>query len=162
MNTKALLKKIEKADEITYVKCDFTESLIGVTFDKCIIYWIDKKLINLSAITILEPGINFMNYIVASSIVKYMLDGKLLSVHTDNKKREVLLLDDRVLVNRKLLKYIDINRAWFYIMETKNAWCEPVHIYEDNHLIATVCPVRFEEEQIQTWNEKADKIERIL
>lgn len=162
MNTKALLKKIEKTDKIMYVKCDFVESLIGVTFDRCMVYWIDKKFVNPAVITILEPKIDFMNYIVISSIVKYILDGKLLSVHSDNKKKEMLLLDNRVLVNRKLLKYININKVWFYIEETENAWCKPVHIYEDDHLIATVYPIRFEKEQIQTWNEKADKIERIL
>ena len=152
MNTKALLKKIEKVDRVMYVKCDFAESFIGVTFDGCIIYWIDKKLVN--------STINFMNYIAISSIVKYIFNRNYYQ-YTDDKKKEVLLLDNRVLVNRKLLKYIDINKVWFYIEETNAAFYKPVHIFENNHLIATVYPIRFEEKQIQTWNEKADSIERI-
>lgn len=167
MNTKALLKKMEKANKVMYVKCDFAESLIGVTFDGCIVYWINEKLIDSKDIILLKPKIDVINYIAASSIVKYVLDGRLLSAHTDNKKREVLLLDNKVLINRKLLKYIDINKVWFYIEETGAAPCKPVHIYEKDHLIATVCPLRFQplrfqEEQIKTWNEKADKIERVL
>lgn len=160
MNTKALLKKIEKGDDAIYIKCDYTERLIGVTFDGYMIYWVNKELV--SPTIVLESEIDFMDYIVASSVVKYIFDGKLLSVHTDNKKKEVLLLDNRVLVNRKLLKYIDINKVWFYIEETNATFYKPVHIFEKNYLIATVCPIRFKEEQIQTWNEKADKIERIL
>ena len=46
MNTKALLKKMEKANEVTYVKCDFVESLIGVTLDGYMVYWINKKLVD--------------------------------------------------------------------------------------------------------------------
>lgn len=162
MNTKALLKKMEKANKVTYVKCDFVEDIIGVTFDGCMVYWIDKKLVNSKNIVLLRPKIDFINYIAASSIVKYVLDGRLLSRYTDDKKKEVLLLDNKVLINRKLLKYIDINKVWFYIEETSAASYKPVHIFEKNHLIATVYPIRFQEEQIQAWNEKADKIERIL
>lgn len=162
MNTKALLKKMEKANEVTYVKCDFAESLIGVTIDGCIVYWINRELVDSKNTVLLRPKIDFINYIAASSIVKYVLGGRLLSVHTDNKKKEVLLLDNRVFVNRKFLKYIDINKVWFYIEKTSATFYKPVHIFEKHHLIATVCLIRFEKEQIKIWNEKADKIERIL
>ena len=109
-----------------------------------------KSLLIQKNIVLLRPKIDFINYIAASSIVKYVLDGRLLSGYTDDKKKEVLLLDNKVLINRKLLKYIDINKVWFYIEETSAAFYKPVHIFEKYHLIATVCPIRFQKEQIQT------------
>ena len=126
------------------------------------IYWIDKQFVNPSIATV-KTTMDFMNYICVKSIVKYTLDSKLISVHfSNNKKSDILLLDNRVLVNKKLLKYIDIHNVWFYIKETDTALCKPVHIYEKDCLIATVFPIRFEKEQIEVWNEEADKIERIL
>ena len=159
MNIKALLKKIEKTNEVMYIKCDFNANLIGVVFDRCMIYWIDRKFVN-PPITIAETTMDFMDYTCVESIVKYTFNSKLISAHSlDDKRRNVLLLDNRVVVNKKLLKYIDISKVWFYIEETDAAFCKPVHIYEKDRLIATVMPMRFKKEQIEVW---ADKIERIL
>lgn len=147
---------------MTYVKCTCSSDFIGVTFDRCIIYWIRKNLIPVPTI-ILEPQIDFKKYTAALSVVRYIFDSELLSVHnTKRKKADILLLNDKVLINKKLLKYININKVWFFIEETEGARYKPVHIYKSDHLIATVCPVMFEKEQIKIWNEKADKIERIL
>lgn len=163
MNIKALLQKIEKNDNnVTYVKCACSSDLIGVTFDRCMIYWIRKNLIP-NPINILEPQIDFEKYTATLSIVRYIFNSELLSVHNvKHKKVDMLLLNNKVLINKKLLKYIDINKVWFFIEDAEDARYKPVHIYKSNHLIATVYPVMFEKEQIQTWNEKADKIERIL
>lgn len=43
MNIKALLKKMEKTNEIMYIKCDFNANLIGVTLKYEQIYLIVSK-----------------------------------------------------------------------------------------------------------------------
>lgn len=102
MDNKALNKAILKDEQnkystLYYVKFEFLHGYTkyGVTFDGRMIYWNDMEGENPLDIT---DQITLGDYVGAKSIVEYT-----------TKEDKVILIDDKLVINAKLLKYIDKN-----------------------------------------------------
>ena len=132
MNNKALNKAILKAEQseygtVHYVKFEFLHGYTkyGVTFDGYMIYWNDMEGKNPLNITDqIKPG----DYVEAKSIVEYT-----------TKEDKIILIDDKLVINAKLLKYINKNKIDFcYNPYNQKA---PLNIYEKQIWVGSVFPI---------------------
>ena len=135
MNNKALNKAILKAEQseystVHYVKfeCLHGYTKYGVTFDGYIIYWNDMEGKNPLNITDqIKPG----DYVEAKSVVEYT-----------TKEDKIILIDDKLVINAKLLKYINKNKIDFcYNPYNQKA---PLNIYEKQIWVGSVYPIYHE------------------
>ena len=135
MNNKALNKAILKAEQseystLHYVKFEFLHGYTkyGVTFDGYMIYWNDMEGKNPLNITDqIKPG----DYVEAKSIVEYT-----------TKEDKIILIDDKLVINAKLLKYINKNKIDFcYNPYNQKA---PLNIYEKQIWVGSVYPIYHE------------------
>ena len=135
MNNKALNKAILKAEQseygtVHYVKFEFLHGYTkyGVTFDGYIIYWNDMEGKNPLNITDqIKPG----DYVEAKSVVEYT-----------TKEDKIILIDDKLVINAKLLKYINKNKIDFcYNPYNQKA---PLNIYEKQIWVGSVYPIYHE------------------
>ena len=132
MNNKALNKAILKAEQseystVHYVKFEFLHGYTkyGVTFDGCMIYWNDMEGKNPLNIT---DQIKSGDYVEAKSIVEYT-----------TKEDKIILIDDKLVINAKLLKYINKNKIDFcYNPYNQKA---PLNIYEKQIWVGSVYPI---------------------
>lgn len=132
MNNKALNKAILKAEQSKYgtpyyVKFEFLHGYTkyGVTLDRYMIYWNDMEGENPLDIT---DQIKLGDYVEAKSIVEYT-----------TKKDKIILIDDKLVINAKLLKYIDKNKIDFcYNPYNQKA---PLNIYEKQIWVGSVYPI---------------------
>ena len=132
MNNKALNKAILKAEQseygtVHYVKFEFLHGYTkyGVTFDGYMIYWNDMEGKNPLNIT---DQIKLSDYVEAKSIVEYT-----------TKEDKIILIDDKLVINAKLLKYINKNKIDFcYNPYNQKA---PLNIYEKQIWVGSVFPI---------------------
>ena len=132
MNNKALNKAILKAEQseygtVHYVKFEFLHGYTkyGVTFDGYMIYWNDMEGKNPLNIT---DQIKSGDYVEAKSIVEYT-----------TKEDKIILIDDKLVINAKLLKYINKNKIDFcYNPYNQKA---PLNIYEKQIWVGSVYPI---------------------
>ena len=135
MNNKALNKAILKAEQseygtVHYVKFEFLHGYTkyGVTLDRYIIYWNDMEGKNPLNIT---DQIKLSDYVEAKSIVEYT-----------TKEDKIILIDDKLVINAKLLKYINKNKIDFcYNPYNQKA---PLNIYEKQIWVGSVYPIYHE------------------
>lgn len=132
MNNKALNKAILKAEQseystLRYVKFEFLhgDTKYGVTFDGRMIYWNDMEGENPLDIT---DQIRLGEYIQATSIVEYI-----------TKKDKIILIDDKLLINAKLLKYLNKNKINFCYNPCNQK--APLNIYEKQIWVGSVYPI---------------------
>lgn len=138
MNNKALNKAILKAEQseystVHYVKLEplHEDTKYGVTFAGCMIYWNGMKGDNPLDITDqIKPG----DYVEAKSIVEYT-----------TKEDEVILIDNSLVINAKLLKYIDKNNMTIcynsYNAQALVNIYEKLNIYEKHIWVGSVFPM---------------------
>ena len=132
MDNKALNKAILKAEQseystLHYVKFEFLHGYTkyGVTFDERMIYWNDMEGENPFDIT---DQITLGDYVGAKSIVEYT-----------TKENKIILIDDKLVINAKLLKYINKNKIDFCCNHTiKKA---PLNIYEKQIWVGSIYPI---------------------
>lgn len=134
MNNKALNKAILKAEQseystLHYVKFEFLHGYTkyGVTFDGCMIYWNDMEGENPLDIT---DRIKLGDYVEAKSIVEYT-----------TKEDKVILIDDKLVINAKLLKYIDKNNM--DICYNSYSATALVNIYEKHIWVGSAFPMYY-------------------
>ena len=134
MNNKALNKAILKAEQseystVHYVKFEFLHGYTkyGVTFDGCMIYWNDMEGENPLDIT---DRIKLGDYVEAKSIVEYT-----------TKEDKVILIDNSLVINAKLLKYIDKNNMDICYNSYKATAL--VNIYEKHIWVGSVFPMYY-------------------
>ena len=134
MNNKALNKAILKAEQseygtVHYVKFAFLHGYTkyGVTFDGCMIYWNDMEGENPLDIT---DRIKLGDYVEAKSIVEYT-----------TKEDKVILIDNSLVINAKLLKYIDKNNMDICYNSYKATAL--VNIYEKHIWVGSVFPMYY-------------------
>ena len=134
MNNKALNKAILKAEQseygtLHYVKFEFLHGYTkyGITFDGCMIYWNDMEGENPLDIT---DRIKLGDYVEAKSIVEYT-----------TKEDKVILIDNSLVINAKLLKYIDKNNMDICYNSYKATAL--VNIYEKHIWVGSVFPMYY-------------------
>ena len=134
MNNKALNKAILKAEQseygtVHYVKFEFLHGYTkyGVTLDRYIIYWNDMEGKNPLNIT---DQIKLGDYVEAKSIVEYT-----------TKEDKVILIDNSLVINAKLLKYIDKNNMDICYNSYKATAL--VNIYEKHIWVGSVFPMYY-------------------
>ena len=134
MNNKALNKAILKAEQseygtVHYVKFEFLHGYTkyGVTFDGCMIYWNDMEGENPLDIT---DRIKLGEKKKKKSIVEYT-----------TKEDKIILIDDKLVINAKLLKYIDKNNM--DICYNSYSATALVNIYEKHIWVGSVFPMYY-------------------
>ena len=134
MNNKALNKAILKAEQsehstLHYVKFEFLHGYTkyGVTFDGYMIYWNDMEGENPLDIT---DQIKLGDYVEAKSIVE-----------CTTKEDKVILIDNSLVINAKLLKYIDKNNMDICYNSYKATAL--VNIYEKHIWVGSVFPMYY-------------------
>ena len=135
MNNKALNKAILKAEQsdhntLYYIKFEFLhgDTKYGISLDRYMIYWNGMKNENPVDIT---DQIALGDYVQANSIVEYI-----------TKKYKIILIDDKLLINAKLLQYLDKNKINFcYNPRNQKA---PLNIYEKQIWVGSVYPIYHE------------------
>lgn len=132
MDNKALNKAILKAEQseystLRYVKFEFLHGYTkyGVTFDGRMIYWNDMEGENLFDIT---DQIRLGDYVEPKSIVEYT-----------TKENKIILIDDKLVINAKLLKYINKNKIDFCCNPYNQK--APLNIYEKQIWVGSIYPI---------------------
>ena len=132
MDNKALNKAILKAEQseystLHYVKFEFLHGYTkyGVTFDGRMIYWNDMEGENLFDIT---DQIRLGDYVEPKSIVEYT-----------TKENKIILIDDKLVINAKLLKYINKNKIDFCCNPYNQK--APLNIYEKQIWVGSIYPI---------------------
>lgn len=134
MNNKALNKAILKAKQsdhntLYYTKFEFLhgDTKYGISFDRYMVYWNGMKDENSVDIT---DQIALGDYVQAKSIVEYT-----------TKEDKIILIDDKLVINAKLLKYINKNKIDFcYNPYNQKA---PLNIYEKQIWVGSVYPIYY-------------------
>lgn len=132
MNNTALNKAILKAKQsdhntLYYIKFEFLhgDTKYGISFDRYMVYWNGMEGENPFDIT---NQIALGDYVEAKSIVEYT-----------TKEDKIILIDDKLVINAKLLKYLNKNKINFcYNPYNPKA---PLNIYEEQIWIGSVCPL---------------------
>ena len=132
MDNKALNKAILKAEQseystLCYVKFEFLHgnTKYGVTLDRRMIYWNDMEGENPLDIT---DQIRLGDYVEPKSIVEYT-----------TKENKIILIDDKLVINAKLLKYINKNKIDFCCNPYNQK--APLNIYEKQIWVGSIYPI---------------------